>query len=48
MFDVLFPDIDAKRVNNVWKDALKKSGKPEKRSRKRKEEEEEETDSDDD
>lgn len=47
VFDILFPNVDAKKANTLWKPVLKKSGKEEKRSRKKKEDEEEE-DSDDD
>ena len=47
VFETLFPSIDSKRANTLWKDSLKKSGKADKKSKKQKQEEEEE-DSDDD
>lgn len=46
VFDILFPNVDAKRANTLWKSALKKSSKERKESRRREREEEEDSDDD--
>ncbi|KAL8947866.1 MAG: hypothetical protein Q9183_007743, partial [Haloplaca sp. 2 TL-2023] len=45
VFDLVFPDLDQKAANDVWKKQLKE---PEKKERKRKEAKKKEDDDDDD
>ena len=52
VFDIVFPNIDAKQVNGLWKEQLKevdsKERKRKERKTKKKEEQEDDEDSDDD
>jgi ATP-dependent Lon protease len=46
VFSLVFPDVDAKAVNGVWKEQLKESKKEAKKSRKEKKEDDEDSDDD--
>ncbi len=48
VFDIVFPNVDAKEVNEKWKGALKEEGKSKKKEKKEKKRKQKDRDEDED